>query len=226
MSIPEGGLGHGRLQTGRGDHHCRPSGCALVGGCHRSSFSDPVSNKPRVDCLWPRQSADSTGSGRDFEDPHYSSVQGACENDPTDKDRCLDPAQAIFLMEESVVQARSSAGSEPSRITLVRERLIVLRGAIFSLCVLALICTFGTIARVSTYLRERISKKHSLVRTMLKATVCVPPVLLIAFAWYWASKDVHHPDVTDPPIMELVLGEIAVLGLIMSIKGVRSRPYL
>jgi len=69
-------------------------------------------------------------------------------------------------MEESVVQARSSAGSEPSRITLVRERLIVLRGAIFSLCVLALICTFGTIARVSTYLRERISKKHSLIGTM------------------------------------------------------------
>ena len=54
------------------------------------------------------------------------------------------------------MQARSSAGSEPSRITLVRERLIVLRGAIFSLCVLALICTFGTIARVSTYLGERI----------------------------------------------------------------------
>ena len=124
------------------------------------------------------------------------------------------------------MQARSSAGSEPSRITLVRERLIVLRGAIFSLCVLALICTFGTIARVSTYLRERISKKHSLIGTMLKATACVPPVLLIAFAWYWASKDVHHPDVTDPPIMELVLGEIALLGLIMSIKGVRSRPYI
>jgi len=26
--------------------------------------------------------------------------------------------------------------------------------------------------------------------------------------------------------MELVLGEIALLGLIMSIKGVRSRPYI
>jgi hypothetical protein len=170
----------------------------------------------------------------EFKDPHDSTVQDHCQdldnllrnrnNDVQKLKDCFDTAQAVFLLEESVVEGQGSPAAEPERLTLLREQLIVLRGATFNLCVLLLVCTFGFIARLCTYLWERMPWQSS--RVVVSALACIPPILVIAFAWHSARQDVHHPDVTDPPIMELVVGEIALLGLIIAIRGVRYRPYI
>jgi hypothetical protein len=174
--------------------------------------------------------------GKEFKDLHDSIVQEHCQDldkllQKLNKDnlkkvnQCYDTAQAVFLREESVVQGKAS--EEPARLTLLREQLIVLRGATFNLCVLLLVCTFGVTARLCTYLRECTPSLQSRKgRVVVSVLACIPPILVIAFAILSAGHDLKNPVVTDPPIMELILGEIALLGLITAIRGVRHRPYL
>jgi len=171
----------------------------------------------------------------EFQDTHDSIVQHLCQPDPNDRklletNDCLDPAQAVFLQEESVVQVQGSGAAEPARLTLLREQLIVLRGATFNLCVLLLLCTFGAIARLCTHLRERppslpwMTGRALTVSTWVLA--CFPPILVLGFALHSAGNDWAKHDVTDPPIMEVVLTEIALIALIIAVKGVRPRPYI
>ena len=130
--------------------------------------------------------------------------------DETRKDKIL----TLFRLHESKLLSQGSDKTELFRH--LRERITVLRGAVFSGLVLFLICLFGCIAPVY---HEPFRWTRMLWAGLLAAG-------LFIFAVVNGFEDLMHPDIFDIPVMEGVLGLIALFGGFLAFYGVKPRPYL
>jgi len=98
----------------------------------------------------------------------------------------------------------------------MRERVTVLRGAFFSGFVALCICVFACIA-------PQPEERYRQVRKIVGMIVAVG---LMVLAIRSALEDLAHPTIFDLPILEAVLGAIAIFGGFLVLKGVRRPCFL
>src|SRR5580704_13472256 len=120
----------------------------------------------------------------------------------------------IFQLQESSVLSQGSDKTEQLR--QLHERIVVLRGAVFSGFVLCLICLFGRIAPVygQPFMWKRI------VWGAMMALFLTVVIVHNAFG------DMKNNDIFDLPILEALVGLLTILGGFLVFKGVKPRPYL
>jgi hypothetical protein len=98
----------------------------------------------------------------------------------------------------------------------LRERMIVLRGAVFSGFILFLICLFGCIAPERD---QPINRWRAFLGIMLASSLTI-------FVIHNGLRDLQNPSIFDIPILEGVLGAISVFGGFLAVRGVRRRSFL
>ena len=138
-----------------------------------------------------------------------------------DYDINRDELLTLFLLYENKVLSQGSDKTEFFR--QLRERIVVLRGAVISGTILFLLCLFRAIARPDTEkLKWKVVDK-AWIRTVLGTLLALAFTL---FSVHNALEDLHHPDIFDIPILEVLLGLTSVFGGLWVLKGVPPRSFL
>ena len=119
----------------------------------------------------------------------------------------------IFQQEETAVLSQPSDTNEDLRQS--RERIVVLRGAVFSLFVLFLICLPAYFARVnggaSTWIRPAFG-------------ILIGAVLTV-FAIVNGLGDLARADIFDIPVLETLLVVITIFGVMLAFKRAKNRRF-
>jgi hypothetical protein len=141
--------------------------------------------------------------------------------DSVDDDINRDELLTLFLLYESKVLSQGADKTESFR--QLRERIVVLRGAVISGTVLFLLCLFRAIARPETAKFQWKVMDKAWIRTVFGT------LLALAFTVFSARnafEDLKHPDIFDIPILEVLLGLTSVFGGFWVLKGVPFRSFL
>ena len=120
----------------------------------------------------------------------------------------------LFQLQESKVLNQGSDKAE--RFRQLHERIVVLRGAVFSGFALFLICLFGCIAPVQG---QPSPWKRILLGILLA-------IVSLGIGIRNGLQDLKYPNIFDVPVMEGLLSAITLFGAFLVIRGVRNRPYL
>ena len=119
----------------------------------------------------------------------------------------------LFEQEETSVLSQPSDTNEDLRQS--RERIVVLRGALFSLFVLFLICLPAYFARVngqaSTWIRSAVG-------------ILIGAVLTV-FAIVNGLGDLAHADIFDIPVLETLLVVITIFGVVLAFKRTKNNRF-
>jgi hypothetical protein len=158
-----------------------------------------------------------TAHQRTFKWPSWIQFNQERQAIPEDTNR--EKILTMFRLRESKLLSQGSDKTEVFR--QLRERITVLRGAVFSGFILFLICLFGCITPVyhEPFQWRSTQWKRRLWRALL--VVC-----LFLFALYNAVQDLKHPNIFDMPVLEGVLGLVTLFGGVLVFYGVKPRPYL
>ncbi len=120
---------------------------------------------------------------------------------------------SFFDQQERIILSQTSENTE--RLKQLRGRIIVLRGAVFSGCVLFLICLFAYMARVNG---QSWHWKRTLWGILLAAVFAV---YVIGNAY----QDYKAKNIFDIPVLEGVLGAVIIFGGFLVIRGVKTCPF-
>jgi hypothetical protein len=122
-----------------------------------------------------------------------------------------------FQLEDSTILSRESQ-SESDQLRQLHQRIVVLRGAVFSGLVLLLVYLFGCLAREYGHPFE----------WKRAGTLCglALAVLLTGFSLYTAYMDLQAPSIFDIPVLETVMCVVNIFGGFLVLRGVRTRPFL
>lgn len=116
----------------------------------------------------------------------------------------------LFEQQERIVLNQASENTE--RLKQLHQRIVVLRGAVFSGSVLLLICFFAYMARVN-------GQSWHWKRTLWG-------ILLAAFFAEYVLRngyrDLIQKNIFDIPVLESVLGTIIIFGAFLVIRGVQT----
>lgn len=119
----------------------------------------------------------------------------------------------IFQQEETAVLSQPSDTNEDLRQS--RERIVVLRGAVFSLFVLFLICLPAYFARVnggaSTWIRPAFG-------------ILIGAVLAV-FAIVNGLGDLARANIFDIPVLETMLVVITIFGVVLAFKRAKNKRF-
>jgi hypothetical protein len=132
-----------------------------------------------------------------------------------------DELLTLFLFYEDKVLSQGSDKTESFR--QLRERIVVLRGAVISGTILFLLCLFRAIARRDTEILNWKVVDQAWIRTVLGTLLALAFTL---FSVHNALEDLNHPDIFDIPILEVLLGLTSVFGGFWVLKGVPPRSFL
>jgi len=141
--------------------------------------------------------------------------------DSVDDDVNREELLTLFLLYEDKVLSQGTDKTESFR--QLRERIVVLRGAVTSGTVLFLLCLFRAIARSDT---ERFRWKvvaKAWIRTVLGALLAL---VFTLFSVHNALEDLQHPNIFDIPILEVLLGLTSAFGGFWVLKGAPPRSFL
>ena len=119
----------------------------------------------------------------------------------------------LFEQEESAVLNQISDKTEQLR--QLRERIVVLRGAVFSGLVLFLICLFAYFARVPGYPSNW---KRPYCGYLLAAW-------FTAFVFRNGYQDLKNQDIFDIPVLESLIAVITIFGFNLVRRGVNSQVF-
>jgi len=128
--------------------------------------------------------------------------------------RKLDNILTKFQLIETKILNQETEKTD--RLKLLHERIVVLRGAVFSGISLFLICLFGTIAPRNG---NSFPWKRRLWGTLLA-------IALTLFSIVNGLEDLRHFQISDIPVLESLLGVITLFGGFLVYYGVKERPYL
>jgi hypothetical protein len=131
-----------------------------------------------------------------------------------EKDKELENILTKFQLIETKILNQETQKTD--RLKLLHERIVVLRGAVFSGVSLLLICLFGTIAPRNG---NSFPWKKRIRGTLLA-------IILTLFSMYNALQDLTHFQISDIPVLEGLLGVITLYGGFLVYYGVKERPYL
>jgi len=138
--------------------------------------------------------------------PWESSKNMAPDSDESNRERIL----TLFQQQETAVLNQISDKTE--RLRQLHERIVVLRGAVFSLFVLFLISVSAYFARIQG---DQAHWGKSIIGGVLGLTFAI---LAILNAW----QDFKNRNVFDIPVLEFVLLVIIIFGFILVIKGIKT----
>jgi hypothetical protein len=152
-----------------------------------------------------------------FWDPVFSfiSLIAGGKGGPRDIER--DAILMRFQLEDSTILSRESQ-SESDQLRQLHQRIVVLRGAVFSGLVLLLVYLFGCLAR--EYGHPFQWKRAGTLCGLALA------VLLTGFSLYTAYMDLQAPSIFDIPVLETVMCVVNIFGGFLVLRGVRTRPFL
>jgi len=136
------------------------------------------------------------------------------EQEKTDKQIKLDAILTKFQLIETKIMSQGSEKTE--RLRQLHERIVVLRGAVFSGLCLFLICLFGSIAPRNG---NSFPWKRRVSGTLLA-------IVLTTFSLVNGLEDITRFKITDIPALEGLLGVITLFGGFVVYYGVKERPYL
>ncbi len=140
-----------------------------------------------------------------------------CEKEQTPTRECDEFKQkrilALFQIEESAVLNQVSDKTE--RLRLLHERIVVLRGAVFSGFVLLFVCLCAYFAR------ETGGKAHWL------RTGCgiVLALIFTVFALHNGYRDLVNGNIFDIPVLESLLAAITIFGVFLVCRGLETRQF-
>ncbi len=132
--------------------------------------------------------------------------EGASSDDVTKTEMIL----TLFGQQERTILGQTSENTD--RLKQLRGRLVVLRGAAFSGCVLFLICLFAYMARVNGQFWHW---KRTLWGILLAAFFAV-------YVLRNAYQDFRHKNIFDIPVLEGVLGAVIIFGAFLVVRGVKT----
>ncbi len=132
--------------------------------------------------------------------------EGASRNDVTKTERIL----TLFDQQERMILGQTSENTD--RLKQLRGRIVVLRGAVFSGCVLFLICLFAYMARVDG---QSWLWKRTLWGILLAAFFAV-------YVLRNAYQDFKAKNIFDIPVLEAMLGAVIIFGGFLVIRGVKT----
>jgi hypothetical protein len=181
--------------------------------CHRGFFErfrekNPETNQRIVtrDTIW-------AGVLKTF-DRRDKDRQAQDAKKQRESDKKLDNILTKFQLIETKILNQQTEITD--RLKLLHERIVVLRGAVFSGISLFLICLFGTIASANG---NSSPWKRRLWGTLLA-------VALTLFSVVNGLEDLSHFHISDIPALESLLGIITLFGGFLVYYGVKDRPYL
>ncbi len=119
-----------------------------------------------------------------------------------------------FQLIETRILSQGSDRTE--RLRQLHERIVVLRGAVFSGVSLFLICLFGFIA----------PKNGNSFPWKRRVSGTLVAIWLTLFSAINGLEDLTHFQVSDIPVLEGLLGVITLFGGYLVYYGVKARPYL
>jgi hypothetical protein len=143
------------------------------------------------------------------------------QKDSVDDDINRDKLLTLFLLYEAKVLSQGLDKTESFK--QLRERIVVLRGAVISGTVLFLLCLFCAIARGDTEKLKWNVVDKAWIRTVLGIVFALALTLLSVRN---ALEDLRHPNIFDIPILEALLGFVSVFGGFWVLKGVPPRSFL
>lgn len=120
----------------------------------------------------------------------------------------------LFQLQESKVLNQGI--DKADRFRQLHERIVVLRGAVFSGAALFLICLFGCIAPVQGQPSHWTRRLWGILLALV----------LLAFGIRNALQDLKFPTIFDVPVMEGLLIALTIFGGFLVVRGVRARPFL
>jgi hypothetical protein len=136
------------------------------------------------------------------------------EQEKTGNQIKLDAILTKFQLIETKIMSQGSEKTE--RLRQLHERIVVLRGAVFSGLCLFLICLFGSIAPRNG---NSFPWKRRVWGTLLA-------IVLTTFSVVNGLEDLTGFKITDIPALEGLLGVITLFGGFVVYYGVKERPYL
>ncbi len=92
----------------------------------------------------------------------------------------------------------------------------MLRGAVFTGLSLLLLCTFAYCAKVRGQPAPRLKTAIGIVLTSS----------LTIFVLWNGYQDLKGRDIFDVPVLETLIGAITLLGLVLAVRGVTTRPFV
>jgi len=119
----------------------------------------------------------------------------------------------LFQQQETAVLSQPTDRTEGLR--LLHERIVVLRGTIFSLFVLLLICLFAYFARVD-------GGESHWMRSACGALLAVASTVFAAFNGF---QDLEDRDIFDIPVLECVLVVITIFGIALAVRKTKNQRF-
>lgn len=119
----------------------------------------------------------------------------------------------IFRQQESAILNEGTDKTE--RLRQLHERIVILRGAIFSGFILVLMFLFAFFAKLDGVPRSKL-------RTAVGIFV---PLVFAVFAVLNGIQDIRNRDIFDLPVLEGLLGTVSVFGAYLVLRGIRSAMF-
>ena len=136
-------------------------------------------------------------------------AEGPASDDEAKQERIL----SLFQWQESKLLNQGTDKGE--QLKLLHERIVVLRGAVFSGFVLTLLCLFAWFAPVFGHPAHRIR------------TVCgsVLAICFAVFAFLNGLQDLYNQQIFDIPVLEGLIFSVVSFGAIVVVRGLKT-PHL
>jgi hypothetical protein len=119
----------------------------------------------------------------------------------------------IFRQQETAILNEGTDRTE--RLRQLHERIVILRGAIFSAFILVLMFLFAFFAKLDGLPRGK-------TRTALGLLL---PLVFAVFAALNGIQDVRNRDIFDLPVLEGLLGTISIFGAYLVVRGIKSALF-
>lgn len=146
--------------------------------------------------------------------PHQPGIDVTRECVNENSDACkIAKVLTIFRQQESAILNKGTDRTE--RLRQLHERIVVLRGAVFSGFILVLMFLFAFFAKVDGLPR---STARTAVGVLLQ-------LVFAAFAVFNGIHDVRNRDIFDLPVLEGLLGTISVFGAYLVFRGTKSAVF-
>ena len=142
--------------------------------------------------------------------------RGTAEENSDQQTKANEQRKLLTKFELQETRALGQGANKEELFRQLRERIIVLRGAVFNGFVLFLICLFGCIAPEQG---QPFNWRRTFPGIMLASCLTV-------FVIHSGYQDLMNPNIFDIPVLEAVLGTITVFGGFLAVNGVRHSPFL
>jgi hypothetical protein len=136
------------------------------------------------------------------------------DHSASDNDSKIDRILSLFQLQESKLLNQGTDKAE--QLKQLHERIVVLRGAVFSGFVLFLICLFAYFARVYGH-------PAHWIRTVCGSLLAI---CFAAFALLNGWQDLLNQKIFDIPVLEGLVAAVVIFGAILVVRGVKTQLFL